>query len=235
MNVDGSLWNYFINASIMVKAVMLILICASLYCWTYIIQRGLMLRDVKKATKIFEEKFWSGGDLNQFYQESLQHNSVDGVEAIFQAGFKEFLRHKQTNLPQEMIIENVKRAMHAAQTREQDQLELNLSWLATVGSISPYVGLFGTIWGIMLSFRGLAGMQQATISAVAPGIAEALIATAMGLFAAIPAVIAYNRFATEISRLLNRFDSFQEEFENILTRHAKMNVTRPETTATSFY
>ena len=195
-------------------------------------QRGFYLKDVREATAAFEQKFWSGGDLSQFYSDSLkQRQQAHGIEAIFQAGFKEFLRmHKQIGMTIEMVMENVKRAMHVAETREQDKLELNLSWLATVGSTSPYVGLFGTIWGIMLSFKGLANVGQATISAVAPGIAEALIATAMGLFAAIPAVVAYNRYATDISRLLNRFDSFQEEFENILSRQAKVSLMKLEET-----
>lgn len=232
MTIDSSIWTYFVNASLVVKCVMALLAGASIYSWTYILQRGFYLQDVRKSTAAFEQKFWSGGDLSQFYAESMkQRQNARGMEAIFQAGFKEFLRtHKQTGMTVEMIMENVKRAMHVAETREQDQLELNLSWLATVGSTSPYVGLFGTIWGIMLSFKGLANVQQATISAVAPGIAEALIATAMGLFAAIPAVVAYNRYATEITRLLNRFDSFQEEFANILARQAKVSLTKFEET-----
>ncbi len=223
MTVDSSLWNYFWNASIVVKGVMLLLAGASVMSWTYILQRGFYLSSVKRSIEVFEEKFWSGGDLSQIYADTIRkRGEVQGIEAIFQAGFKEFLRmQKQVGTPVEHVMENVKRAMHVAEMREQDNLEMHLSWLATVGSISPYVGLFGTIWGIMLSFRGLANVQQATISAVAPGIAEALIATAMGLFAAIPAVIAYNRYATEVSRILNRFDSFQEEFSNILLRQAQ--------------
>ena len=226
MTIDSSLWNYFVNASLVVKGVMLLLGGASIMSWTYILQRGFYLKDVRDATTKFEQKFWSGGDLSQFYAESVRNREIapiQGVEIIFQAGFKEYLRwHKQTGVTVELIMQNVKRAMHVAETREADKLEMHLPWLATVGSISPYVGLFGTIWGIMLSFRGLAGVQQATISAVAPGIAEALIATAMGLFAAIPAVIAYNRYATDISRILSRYDSFQEEFSNILFRQTQM-------------
>jgi biopolymer transport protein TolQ len=236
VTIDSSLWTYFVNASMVVKGVMMLLAFASIMSWTYILQRGFYLRDVRTATTEFEQKFWSGGDLSQFYAESMKsRDQVQGVEAIFQAGFKEFLRwHKQAGVTAELVIENVKRAMHVAETREQDKLEMHLPWLATVGSISPYVGLFGTIWGIMLAFRGLAGAQQATISAVAPGIAEALIATAMGLFAAIPAVIGYNRYATDITRILNRFNSFQEEFANILFRQtqmsfAKTDVNRPKT------
>jgi biopolymer transport protein TolQ len=224
VTVDSSLWAYFINASLVVKFVMLLLAAASIMSWTYILQRGFYLKDVRQATTVFETRFWSGGDLSQFYADTQRKENLYGIEAIFHAGFKEFLRwHKQSGVTSELIMENVKRAMHAAEMREQDKLEMHLPWLATVGSTSPYVGLFGTIWGIMLSFRGLATQQQATISAVAPGIAEALIATAMGLFAAIPAVVAYNRYATDITRILNRFDSFQEEFANILFRQVQMN------------
>jgi biopolymer transport protein TolQ len=227
VTIDSTLWTYFVNASIVVKAVMLLLAAASILSWTYIFQRGFYLSDIRKATSDFEQKFWGGGDLSQFYNESLKQQTVCGVEAVFQAGFKEFLRlHKQAGMTVEWMSENVKRAMRAAQMREQDRLEVHLPWLATVGSTSPYLGLFGTVWGIMLSFRGLATMQQATISAVAPGSAEALIATAMGLFAAIPAVIAYNRYATDITRILNRFDSFQEEFANILFRQVQTTLTK---------
>lgn len=235
MTIDSSLWTYFQNASIVVKSVMLILAMASILSWTYILQRGFYLKNIRKATALFEDTFWSGHDLSQLYTNSnRRRTAVDGIEAIFQAGFKEFLRGQKissqpsqkdgkNSFPVELMMANVTRAMRAVQMREQDKLETNLPWLATIGSTSPYLGLFGTIWGIMLSFRGLASVQQATISAVAPGIAEALIATAMGLFAAIPAVIAYNRYATDISRLLNRFDSFQEEFANILLRQAQIH------------
>jgi biopolymer transport protein TolQ len=231
VTVDSSLWTYFINASLVVKGVMILLAAASVMSWTYILQRGFYLKGVRDATSAFENKFWSGGDLSQFYAESLKRSQVYGVEAIFQAGFKEFLRlQKQMGMSVDLMMDNVKRAMHAAEMREQDKLETHLPWLATIGSTSPYLGLFGTVWGIMLSFRGLATVQQATISAVAPGIAEALIATAMGLFAAIPAVVAYNRYATDITRILNRFDSFQEEFANILFRQVQANKRIPEMT-----
>src|SRR5579883_3085256 len=177
----------------------------------------------------FENNFWSGGELAKLYADTMdQKNGLQGIEAIFHAGFKEFMRlQNKIGVTAEAVIESVKRAMRGAQMREQDKLETHLPFLATVGSISPYVGLFGTVWGIMIAFRGLAHVQQATISMVAPGIAEALIATAMGLFAAIPAVIAYNRFTTDITRLLNRFDVFQDEFENILFRQSKQNVMQP--------
>ncbi len=230
VNVDSSLWGYFLNAGLIVKFVLLLLVFASIISWTYILQRGFYLKDIRKTSEQFENLFWSGGDLSEFYAKSLKNKvNLKGMEAIFLAGFKEFLRlHQYGSLSAESIMESAKRAMRVAQMREQDKLELHLPMLATVGSTSPYVGLFGTVWGIMLSFRALATVQQATVSMVAPGIAEALIATAMGLFAAIPAVIAYNRYATEIGRLLNRFDAFQDEFANILLHQAKRDI--PETT-----
>lgn len=230
MNYDASLLNYFINASLVVKCVMLILACASIFSWTYILQRGFYLRDVRRSAQKFEHAFWSGEDLSRLYADTRPKEVPEGIEAIFRAGFKEFLRfRKQAGASLEAIIENTKRSMRVAQMREQDKLETHLSFLAIVGSTSPYVGLFGTVWGIMQAFRALANVQQATISMVAPGIAEALIATALGLFAAIPAVIAYNRFVTDIGRLMTRFDAFQEELTNILIRqsqqsHAQMEV-----------
>ncbi|MBV8801466.1 MAG: protein TolQ, partial [Gammaproteobacteria bacterium] len=205
-------------------------VSASIISWTYIMQRGLFLRETRASTTEFEKTFWSGGDLSELYTDSLkQKSSIQGIEAIFQTGFKEFLRlHKQPGISAVSVMEGAQRAMRVAQMREQDKLETHLPMLATVGSTSPYIGLFGTVWGIMLSFQALANVQQATISMVAPGIAEALIATAMGLFAAIPAVIAYNRYATEIGRLLNRFDAFQDEFANILFRQAQQTITQAE-------
>ncbi len=224
MNMDSSLWSYFIDAGLVVKLVMLLLICASVVSWTYILQRAFYLKGVKKETKRFENKFWAGGDLFELYDISLKTKpEPSGLDAIYQAGFKEFSRmRKNTSATTDNIMDSTKRAMRVAQMREQDKLEMHLPLLATVGSISPYVGLFGTVWGIMLSFKALASVQQATVSMVAPGIAEALIATAMGLFAAIPAVIAYNRYATEIGRILNRFDAFQDELSNILARQNQL-------------
>ncbi|EKD53879.1 MAG: tolQ protein [uncultured bacterium] len=232
MMMDSSLWGYFINAGLVVKLVMLLLIGASIVSWTYILQRGFYLKQSNQQSSEFENAFWSGGDLAKLYAESTQRNETRGTEAIFQAGFKEFLRlrKQQSHVKAEDVVESSKRAMRGAQMREQDKLELHLPVLATVGSTSPYVGLFGTVWGIMLSFRAMAHVQQATIAMVAPGIAEALIATAMGLFAAIPAVVAYNRYSTEINRLLNRFDVFQDEFANILFREAQFSFTPPATT-----
>lgn len=232
MTIDSSFLTYFLNAGIVVKFVMILLITASILSWTYILQRMFYIKDIRNAANKFEDEFWSGSDLSKLYSNSVRRKgSLQGIEAVFHAGFKEFLRlQNKVGVSTEAIIENVKRAMRGAQMREQDQLELHLPVLATVGSISPYVGLFGTVWGIMIAFRGLANVQQATISMVAPGIAEALIATAMGLFAAIPAVVAYNRFITDINRLLNRFDVFQDEFENILFRQSKQSLVKSELT-----
>ncbi len=225
VTVDSSLWTYFINASILVKLVMALLIGASILSWTYILQRSRYLKTVSQTTTQFENLFWSGGDLGKLYAESKRKVDTEGMEAIFQAGFREYFRlNKQPGMTAESILASARRAMNVAQMREQDKLEMNLPTLATVGSTSPFVGIFGTVCGIMLTFRTLAHVQQATISMVAPGIAEALIATAMGLFAAIPAVVAYNRFTTDINRLLNRFDVFQEEFSNILFRQAQLSL-----------
>ena len=220
MTFDSTFLTYFFEASIIVKCVMILLITASIISWTYILQRRSYLKNGRNQTKKFENVFWAGGDLSKLYAESVKRKSdLEGVEAIFLAGFKEFLRlRKQAGINAVSVVENVKRAMCVAQMREQDKLEVQLPFLATVGSTSPFVGIFGTVWGIMLSFRALAHVQQATIAMVAPGIAEALISTAMGLFAAIPAVVAYNRFATDINRLCTRFDAFREEFANILFR-----------------
>jgi biopolymer transport protein TolQ len=226
VTMDSSLWTYFINASFLVKLVMLLLIIASVISWTYILQRTVYLKEVRKTTAEFETIFWSGGDLSKLYADSMKSkDDAEGMETIFQAGFKEFLRlHKQAGMTAEAILASARRAMNVAQMRVQDKLEIHLPTLATVGSTSPFVGIFGTVCGIMLTFRTLANVQQATISMVAPGIAEALIATAMGLFAAIPAVVAYNRFTTDINRLLSRFDVFQEEFSNILFRQAQISL-----------
>jgi biopolymer transport protein TolQ len=230
LNIDSSFLSYFLSAGIVVKLVLLMLVAASITSWTYILQRGFYFKDVRKSTSAFEESFWSGGDLSKLYADATRDKEdQQGLSPIFQAGFKEFLRlRKQPGMTAEGIMESAKRAMRVAEMREQDKLESYLPLLATVGSTSPFVGLFGTVWGIMLSFRALAHVQQATISMVAPGIAEALIATAMGLFAAIPAVIAYNRYSNDINRLLNRFDAFQDEFSNILFRQAQMGLTKAE-------
>ncbi|HVE44824.1 MAG TPA: protein TolQ [Gammaproteobacteria bacterium] len=224
MTFDGNFLNYFFNASVVVKCVMLILLTASVFSWTYILQRVFYLKEVNIAADRFEHAFWSGEDLNKLYQGSGRHDRrLGGAEAIFHAGFKEFSRfHKQSPAATDAVMDNTQRAMRVAQLREQSKLEKNLQFLAIVGSTSPFVGIFGTVWGIMQAFSALANVQQATISMVAPGIAEALIATALGLFAAIPAVVAYNRFVTDINRLLIRFDAFQEEFVNILVRQLQL-------------
>jgi len=228
VNYDASILGYFIHASLVVKCVMLILASASIFSWSYIFQRGVFLKDMRASSGKFEQAFWSGEDLSKLYSESSRYNA--GLDAIFNAGYKEFSRfNKYPDTDNTAIIENTQRAMKVAQMREQDKLETHLSFLAIVGSTSPYVGLFGTVWGIMQAFRALANVQQATISMVAPGIAEALIATALGLFAAIPAVIAYNRFINDIGKLMGRFDAFQEEFTNILIRqlHRNSSATAP--------
>lgn len=215
-----SLWSFVANAGPIVKIVMLLLLAASVWSWTIIFQRFFFLKDAQLAVKKFEKQFWSGNDLNKFYAElNTRQDELHGLEHIFHAGFSEYFRlKKQAMANPDAIIEASQRAMRIALAREIALLEQHLSFLATVGSTSPYVGLFGTVWGIMTSFRALGSVQQATMAMVAPGISEALIATAMGLFAAIPAVIAYNRYASEVEKLSNLYDTFREEFSSILHR-----------------
>jgi biopolymer transport protein TolQ len=190
---------------------MLLLLGMSIASWTIIFKKGAVLRGVRNDTERFERDFWSGGDLNTLFEASLRNKSSSAVlEHIFEAGMQEFMKLRE--------IDAARRAMKATYQREMDILEANLPFLASVGSVSPYIGLFGTVWGIMHAFRGLANIQNATLSAVAPGIAEALVATAIGLFAAIPAVVSYNRHATDVDRLSIRFETFIEEFTNILQR-----------------
>jgi biopolymer transport protein TolQ len=210
------------NASVLVQLVMAILLIASLMSWNIIFQKRKMLIKARVAADEFEDKFWSGGDLSTLYtQVTSGHHNNAGMAKIFEAGFKEFARlRKQQGIDPKAVLEGAQRAMRVALSRETDKLELHLPFLATVGSTSPYVGLFGTVWGIMNSFRALGNVKQATISMVAPGIAEALVATAMGLFAAIPAVIGFNRFNTELERLLSRYEAFSDEFSSILQRQA---------------
>ncbi|OGA25857.1 MAG: protein TolQ [Betaproteobacteria bacterium RIFCSPLOWO2_02_FULL_67_26] len=209
------------GASLLVQIVMLMLLLASVFSWYYIF---LKIFTFKRATQLadrFEKEFWSGADLNELYQRAVTaRDSAGSQERIFEAGFREFTKLRKPGMDVGDIMDGVRRAMRATYQREMESLESYLSFLASVGSVSPYVGLFGTVWGIMNSFRSLANVAQATLGAVAPGIAEALIATAMGLFAAIPAVVAYNRFAGDLNRLATRFDSFMEEFSNILQRQA---------------
>ena len=220
MTNDPSLWSFVANAGPIVKFVMLLLLAASIWSWTIIFQRFFFLRDAQFSVKKFEKQFWSGTDLNKFYLSlNSRQDDLHGLEHIFYAGFSEYSRLKQqATAKPDAIIEAAQRAMRIALAREIALLEQHLSFLATVGSTSPYVGLFGTVWGIMTSFRALGAVQQATMAMVAPGISEALIATAMGLFAAIPAVIAYNRYASEVEKLSNLYDTFREEFSSILHR-----------------
>ncbi|SDH96185.1 protein TolQ [Pseudomonas panipatensis] len=215
-----SMWSLISNASLVVQLVMLILVAASVTSWIMIFQRSNMMRSAKKALDGFEERFWSGIDLSKLYRQAGSNPDPDsGVEQIFRAGFKEFSRlRQQSGVDPDAVMEGVARAMRVAISREEEKLETSLPFLATVGSTSPYVGLFGTVWGIMNSFRGLAAVQQATLATVAPGIAEALVATAIGLFAAIPAVIAYNRFAARAELLIGRYYTFADEFQAILHR-----------------
>jgi biopolymer transport protein TolQ len=221
MITEPSLWSFVVNASPIVKVVLFVLFGASLVSWTMIFQRSLILSSARRAIKAFEERFWSGAELSQLYYELGREKELRGVEHIFYSGFGEFHRlSKQSIVNPEAIMEGAERAMRIALTQEIDMLEQNLAFLATVGSTSPYVGLFGTVWGIMTSFRSLGSVQQATISMVAPGISEALIATAMGLFAAIPAVIAYNRYVNQVERLTHQYYTFKDEFSSILHRQA---------------
>ncbi len=223
MTTDMSILSLILGASVLVQMVMLLLLIASLFSWNVIFQKHRVMARARAAADEFEEKFWSGGDLAGLYaQVTSGHYEHDGgMATIFEAGFKEYARlHKQPNIDPAFVLEGAQRAMRIALARETDRLEVHLPFLATVGSTSPYVGLFGTVWGIMNSFRALGNVKQATIAMVAPGIAEALVATAMGLFAAIPAVIGYNRFNTELERIIGRYEVFLEEFSNILQRQS---------------
>lgn len=221
MKADLSLAHLIVNASLLVQGVMVLLLLASFVSWTLIFRKGLAIRSARQAAINFESRFWSGTDLGSFYKQVSSRHGNGGMERIFESGFKEFMRlRKQPGVDHMAVLQGAQRAMRVELSREIDTLEMHLPFLATVGSTSPYVGLFGTVWGIMNSFRGLANVSQATLAMVAPGIAEALIATAMGLFAAIPAVVAYNRFSTDVERMINRYDTFVEEFSTILQRQA---------------
>ncbi len=221
MQVDTSILSLIGNASLLVKLVMLLLLVASVISWTMIISKWKIIKDTRNESDKFEDKFWSGTDLATLYEKIRLKRDPAGMEHIFIAGFKEYARlHRQQKVSPIAIADTALRSMKVAMSREVEALEHYLSFLATVGSTAPYIGLFGTVWGIMNSFRALSDVQQATLSAVAPGIAEALIATAMGLFAAIPAVIAYNRYSTDVERLVIRYDNFVEEFTALLQRQA---------------
>ena len=215
---DLSIWSLIANASLVVQLVMLLLAAASFVSWWHIFTKVFRIKKAVQSTLDFESRFWSGSDMARLYDDVAGRGGI-ALERIFEAGFAEYLKQRrQANADHGMVMESTRRAMKAASQRELDQLDAHLSFLATVGSVSPYVGLFGTVWGIMNSFRALGNVGQATLAHVAPGIAEALVATAIGLFAAIPAVVAYNRFASDIDRLSGRFDTFVEEFSNILQR-----------------
>jgi biopolymer transport protein TolQ len=220
---DLSILTLIWNASVVVQVVMALLLVVSFMSWYFIFYKIFAIGRARKQTEQFERDFWSGTDLGSLYQSAVNHrHATGGLERIFEAGFREFMKIRSQNAADHAaMVDGARRAMRATYQREMDRLEANLAFLASVGSVSPYVGLLGTVWGIMHAFRGLSNVQQATLAAVAPGIAEALVATAIGLFAAIPAVVAYNRFAHDVDRLAVRFESFMEEFSNILHRQAQ--------------
>lgn len=221
MSEQLSVIRIIVEASIPVQVVIGLLLLASLSSWAIIFRKRLVIGRVRRGADQFENAFWSGGDLAQLYRAIEQRGGATGMASIFEFGFREFARlRQQGSIAADQLLEGARRAMRVAHLKEIDRLEASLATLATVGSTSPYVGLFGTVWGIMSAFSSLGNVQQATLAMVAPGISEALIATAIGLFAAIPAVVAYNRFADQVSRLEIRFDAFTEEFSTILQRHA---------------
>jgi biopolymer transport protein TolQ len=228
-NVDLSFLSLIGNASLLVQLVMALLLSVSIMSWTYIFRKMFAIRSARAQTDEFERLFWSGGNLDALYQDAIstrrqQKGDNGALERIFESGMSEFNKVRASIGGRDANgapLEGARRAMRAAYQREMDALESHLAFLASVGSVSPYVGVFGTVWGIMNAFRGLGNVQQATLATVAPGIAEALIATAIGLFAAIPAVVAYNRYSHDIDRLAIRFETFIEEFSNILQRQAR--------------
>lgn len=225
MATDLSIIDLVLKASLVVQIVMGMLILISMYSWTIILYKRSILKRARKNVLQFERRFWSGADLSELYKKlsaRRERDRLTGMEAIFESGFREFVHlRKQGGLDAMSIVEGAQRAMRVSLNREYENLEHHLSFLATAGSTSPYIGLFGTVWGIMNSFRSLGVSATASISDVAPGIAEALVATAIGLFAAIPAVIAYNRFASDLERVVGRYDNFVEEFSTVLQRQAK--------------
>lgn len=219
MNEPMSIPHLVWNASGVVQAVMLLLLVGSVLSWVIIFQRSIVMRHARRAHRRFEERFWSGVDLNELYRDEPTDAEPQGTEHLFRSGFREFNRLLSRTRSPGAILDGVQRSMRVAWSREEDRLNRHLVFLATVASASPYIGLFGTVWGIMGSFQSLSMSQQATLATVAPWIAEALIATAMGLFAAIPAVIFYNRLSSESSRLLGKYEDFAEEFHSILHRN----------------
>ncbi|HEX7342474.1 MAG TPA: protein TolQ [Rhodanobacteraceae bacterium] len=220
MNGHLNILDLVIHASLPVKLVLLLLLAFSFLSWVIIVRKFGTLKHAVESAEAFEERFWSGGDLAALFREvGAREDDAGGLETVFEAGFREFARQRQRKGGDtRMLMEGTERAMRVAGTREVERLEHHLQFLANVGSISPYVGLFGTVWGIMAAFQGLGAVKEATIAMVAPGISEALVATAMGLFAAIPAVWAYNRYADKVERIATRYDTFQEEFSSILQR-----------------
>ena len=222
-----SIFEIVANADLLVQTVLFVLALASIASWMMIFQRWFFLRRVLNEVDEFEEHFWSGIDLRQLYSELDGHDDLTGIETMFVSGFKEYVRlSEQSGAEIDSIMQGVQRGMRVALTREEERLETHLAFLATVGSTSPYVGLFGTVWGIMNSFRSLASMSQATLASVAPGISEALVATAMGLFAAIPAVIGYNRFSARVDVLMKRYQAFSDEVTSILHRAAQARISK---------
>ncbi len=223
MSSDLSLLNLVLHASLVVQLVLLILVIASIMSWTLILDRGRVLGQARKTANAFEERFWSGGDLSALYKDlSADDQGSTGLASIFRAGFKEYVRLRKIEGSELMdVLQGAERSMRVALSREMDRLDAHLAFLATVGSTSPYVGLFGTVWGIMHAFHALGNVDQATLALVAPGISEALVATAIGLLAAIPAVIAYNRYSNQVERLNNRYEEFMEEFSTLLQRQGR--------------
>jgi biopolymer transport protein TolQ len=223
LHTELSIVSLVANASLLVQAVMALLLVVSLLSWTTIFRKWFQIREARGATDQFEGDFWRDRDLGALFQQLREGKRDTGSLArIFESGMSEFIKTRQQKPGDvQAMLDGARRSMRASYQREMDSLESNLAFLASTGSVSPYVGLFGTVWGIMNAFRGLANVQQATLASVAPGIAEALVATAIGLFAAIPAVVAYNRFAHDIDRLSTRFDTFVDEFLNILQRQAR--------------
>lgn len=218
-SADLSIISLILNASLVVKIVLLILLCLSVVSWTLIFQKWFQVKRAQKATEDFERRFWGGADLSNLYEGAQMRRDKSGPEEkIFAAGMSEYAKLQERGIDAAHVLDGVKRAMRAVYQREMDSLESGLSVLASIGSVSPYIGLFGTVWGVMNAFTGLSSLTNVSLAVVAPGIAEALVATAIGLFAAIPAVAAYNFYATGTGRLFNRFDAFTEEFLNILER-----------------
>ncbi len=227
MKTDLSILNLVLHASVVVQFVMLLLLGLSLWSWVTVFQKWSQLQAARAKSAAFEQAFWSGSDLNSLYQKVQQEKDskyaiASPTARIFEAGMQAYLKSRQSRPEDSSVwVDVARRAMQAAQSRELEALDKGLPFLASVGSVSPYIGLFGTVWGIMNSFRGLANVQQSTLANVAPGIAEALVATAIGLFAAIPATVAYNRYAADVDSLAGRFDTFVDEFLNILQRQAR--------------